>query len=130
MDLHIITIDGPSASGKTTVSQTVADNLGYSWVSTGVFYRALAYISKELHLEDEKLEQKLVDLVNDSWRVVMQKDKTALIVKGKDVTHELVTEEIGTRASIISVLPGVRKALLPRQRGAYKRSCKWLGCRR
>ncbi len=126
MSLKIITIDGPTASGKTTVSQIVADNLGYSWVSTGVFYRSLAYISQKIDLEDKLLEQKLVGLVNDSWQVIMKKDKTALILNGEDVTHNLSTEEIGTRASIISVLPGVRAALLPRQRELTKKAVNGL----
>ena len=43
----MVTIDGPAASGKTSVSRNVAQRLGWNWVSTGAFYRGLGYIAKE-----------------------------------------------------------------------------------
>ena len=89
------------------------DGAGYL---PGVFYRALAYISKDIDLKDKLLEQKLVKLVDGSWQVIMHKDKTALILNDEDVTSNLASEKIGTRASKISVLPGIRAALLSRQR--------------
>ena len=125
-DIIIVTIDGPSASGKTTVSKLVAEKLGWDFVCTGIFYRSLAYISRDISLDDHELVKKLVNLVSDFWKIEMQKEKTALILHGEDKTINLSSEEIGDRASKISVLPEIRKALLPRQRELIKQVSKGL----
>ena len=52
--LKVIAIDGPVASGKTSVSREVARILGWSWVSTGAFYRAIAFIIKQANIASRK----------------------------------------------------------------------------
>lgn len=113
---YVVTIDGPSASGKTSVSRELANSLGWKWVSTGSFYRGLALVAikEKIAFSDSK---KLVALANsDIWSVEMNADETSVMYRGNRVTSEIHLEEIGMFASQISQDPEVRKALLPLQR--------------
>jgi len=112
----IITIDGPAASGKTTVSRTLAVRHGWAWVSTGAFYRGLACIAARVGVsqEDEVALSKLC--VSDVWSVKMTTDQTRVFLGDEDVTSEIYKEENGTAASFISRYPKVRQNLLEAQR--------------
>lgn len=114
--IKIVTIDGPVASGKTSVSREVAKNLGWSWVSTGVFYRGLAFMASDtgMNLEDE---EGLINLISSKdWCVKMGNEMTHFYYKKIDITEKLPTESIGEIASKISQLQKVRQALLEPQR--------------
>ncbi len=112
----VITIDGPAASGKSSVSREIAKHLAWNWVSTGAFYRGLAYVSMQegTPSQDEKALAKLAK--SDCWSVEMTSEKTAVIYQMKDVTAEINSEKTGSIASIISQYPEVRAALLQAQR--------------
>jgi cytidylate kinase len=113
----IITIDGPAASGKSSLSRELAKRLGWKWVSTGAFYRALAFVAyqQKIDLSDAAA---LVHLAQqrELWSVRMDPDATRTIVRGQDVTQEIQSEDNGTRASQLSKIPEVRQALLKNQR--------------
>lgn len=119
---NIITIDGPAASGKSSVSRELAKRLGWKWVSTGAFYRGLAYVAlKEDLLLPEADAQKLAALAaSPVWSVRLDDDQTRVFYKNQDVTKEILSEENGTRASLISQIPEVRQALLQNQRNCAK----------
>lgn len=112
----IVTIDGPAASGKSSVSRELARRFGWSWLSTGAFYRGLAYIAHQskITLSDEKAVVRLAQGAN--WAVRMTPDETRVFLDNKDVTNEIGREDIGTIASQISSFPKVRLALLDAQR--------------
>lgn len=113
---YIVTIDGPAASGKTSVSRELSKRLGCRWVSTGVFYRGIAYIVHKLKM-DPNDEKKIVELIRTAdWEVQMDADTTRFIYEGLDVSGEVHKEEIGNVASKISSLKLVRKELLDAQR--------------
>ena len=99
----LITIDGPSASGKGTIAQKVAKHFNLPYLNSGALYRALAYLALEKGLNLEKHIEKIAALVN-------QIDLTALEDK------KLHTEEMGKSASIIAKQPLIRKALFDLQR--------------
>ena len=118
--LKLITIDGPSASGKSSVSREVARQLGWPWVSTGAFYRGLALVAlkKNVPASDEKA---LVDLACDSlWTIEMTPEDTLVLFRDLDVTGDIFGEKVGAMASQISQIPGVRAALLQRQRDCFQ----------
>ncbi len=116
----IITIDGPAASGKTTVSRELARRLALSWVSTGAFYRGLAYVATQLKC-DLSNEGEIIELVRSKrWSVEMTHKNTNVIFDGKDVTDLIMDEKVGAAASQISQFPGVRRELLPLQRNCVK----------
>ena len=112
----VITIDGPAASGKTSVSRELAHRLQCEWVSTGAFYRGLAFAAKELNvdLQDENTLGKLT--TSDQWKVVMNTQRTQVHFGNKDVTDLIAQEEVGFIASKISHYPKVRQGLLLPQR--------------
>ena len=120
----VVTIDGPSASGKTSVSREIARTLNWSWVSTGAFYKAVALIVKkqQIHQLDES---KIVDLIKTnwqkSWSVVMQPEKTAIHFEGHDMSDAASGENLADLASQISSFPRVREVLLQPQRDCLKK---------
>lgn len=118
----VVTIDGPAASGKTSVSRELARRLNWDWVSTGSFYRGLALVAMELNTDLEN-EKALADLaVSDIWRVEMGESRTHVFFKEQDVTEKISHESVGNIASKISHYPMVRASLLEGQRDCEKRT--------
>lgn len=115
----LITMDGPAASGKTSVSRELSKRLGWKWASTGAFYRGLAYVAlqEKVHLENEGELCRLMQ--NPKWEVHMAPDRTHFLYKGQDVTDQIYLEEIASAASIISSFPKFRAGLLQAQRNLY-----------
>jgi cytidylate kinase len=112
----IITIDGPAASGKSSVSRELARRYGWSWVSTGAFYRGLAYVAHHKGT-DMTNEDALVGVAHAPfWKILMTSESTHVILDGADITEEVGREETGSLASKISSFAKVRKALLDAQR--------------
>jgi CMP/dCMP kinase len=116
----VVTIDGPAASGKTSVSRDLARKLKWKWVSTGAFYRGLSLVAlaQKTDLKDEKALAKLAQ--SKIWRVEMQTDNTKVYFNDEDVTDRINDESVGTAASQVSQFPLVRAALLPLQRNCLK----------
>ena len=112
----VITIDGPAASGKSSVSRGLSKLFSIPWVSTGAFYRGLAYAALELKI-DLADKEKLSELaMSDIWRVQMTAEKTQVWFKDTDVTEKIGHESVGNVASVISHYPEVRSSLLDHQR--------------
>ena len=113
MNVPVICIDGPNASGKGAVSRAVAGRLGWHRLDSGVLYRALGLAAARRGLD--ATESGPLGLLAGDLDLEIRNDH--FLLDGQDVTHELATEEAGTRASRIAVLAPVRSALLERQRG-------------
>ncbi len=113
----VITIDGPAASGKSTVSRELAKRLGWQWVSTGSFYRGLAYVALQMGIALDDTAGLAQLAHSDVWSVRMDADRTRVFFKTNDVTDFISHEDVGSFASRISHYPEVRKALLQSQRG-------------
>jgi len=115
--IPVLTIDGPSGSGKGTISQLVAQRLGWHYLDSGALYRAVAIAAgwADLDLSDSSA---LVRCTFDT-QISFQGEETGdlrVIVNGVDATHELRTETAGAAASAIAAIPEVRAALKDRQR--------------
>ena len=111
-NIPIITIDGPVASGKGSVSAGVAKVLGFNVLDSGSLYRLTAYaaLKQQKHLEDEaQVEQTAVNL-----KAVFNDGK--ILLEEEDVTDAIRQEEVGLAASKVAVHPKVRKALYKLQR--------------
>lgn len=112
----VITIDGPAASGKSSVSRELARRLGWNWVSTGAFYRGLAFAALKLQIDLDDV-QALTDLTsNPAWSVRLADERTKVFFGEEDVTDLIAHEDVGNFASKVSHYPEVRKALLQVQR--------------
>ena len=113
----LITIDGPSASGKSSLSRSLADRLEWKWLSTGIFYRGLAFLALSKKTEDEKTIAGLID--TEDWSIRLNKEQSGFIYNKKDITPQVYTEEVDAFASKLAKFPLVRKALLPYQRNCF-----------
>lgn len=112
----IITIDGPSGSGKGTLSQKLAQHFGYHLLDSGALYRlvALASMKKNVDLHDQSAVAQVAATLDVRFTVVG--DTTRILLAGEDVTDQIRTEAVGMNASQVAAYTGVRMALLERQR--------------
>jgi CMP/dCMP kinase len=113
----VMTIDGPSGSGKGTVSRAAARALGWALLDSGALYRlvALAGRQKGVDLADEPGLARLARAADMAFGSGSSGEEVVRL-DGKDVTGPIRTEEAGNDASKVAALPGVRAALLERQR--------------
>lgn len=112
----VITLDGPSGSGKGTLSQLVARRLGFHLLDSGALYRlvALSAVKHSTDLQDEKAVAALAAALDVKFDVHGDSAKTFL--SGEDVTAAIRQEDIGMNASLVAAYPLVRAALLQRQK--------------
>ena len=115
--IPVIAIDGPSASGKGTVAQRVAQQLGYHFLDSGAMYRLLGLAAQQRGIALDA-EAQLADLAG---QIDIRFEGNDIWLDGAKVSNELRTEEAGSAASKIAALPKVRAALLDKQR-AFRRA--------
>lgn len=116
----IIAIDGPAASGKSTLGRTLADKLGYLFFDTGVMYRAITWLvlNRDIDLRDEVAVTRLAEEAQIDVRPPSKDDGRAcdVIIEGRDITWDARGPEIDANVSLVSAYPGVRRALSAQQR--------------
>ncbi|HLA75318.1 MAG TPA: (d)CMP kinase [Gammaproteobacteria bacterium] len=132
----VIAVDGPGGSGKGTVSQLVAHTLGWHFLDSGALYRlvALAAAQQAVSLEDEAALAELAGQLDIQFLFPVVKGlplagmnghappelETKIMLDGQEVTKLLRGEDCASAASRVAVLPGLRAALLERQK-AFRR---------
>ena len=116
----IIAIDGPAASGKSTLGRRLADSLGYLFFDTGVMYRAVTWIALQrgVNVRDEEAVTTLAEKIQIDVAPASKPDGRVcdVIVEGKDVTWETRRPEVDANVSIVSAYRGVRNAMSKQQR--------------
>lgn len=108
----VVTVDGPAASGKGTVAQRVAQALGWHYLDSGALYRLVALCA----LRDGVDPEDAARLASLAAGLDAAFDGAVVRLRGADVTDALRQEAVSTAASRVAVHPGVRAALLARQR--------------
>src|SRR5688572_10561447 len=116
-DVPVITIDGPSGSGKGTVSRAVASALGWHFLDSGALYRlvALAASRQGVNPEDAAAQAQVAAKMDVQF-ATRPDGAEQVLLEGQDVTAALRSEQTGNAASKVAAVPQVRAALVERQR--------------
>ena len=115
-DVPVITIDGPSASGKGTVATLLAQELGWYVLDSGALYRltALDCMKRKVDLEDQELVAEVANALSVKFL------PEGIFLHGEDVTDSIESEQVGAIASKIAVYPQLRATLLQSQRNCRR----------
>jgi cytidylate kinase len=108
----VVAIDGPAGSGKSTVARELASRLGFVYVDTGAMYRAVALLSlrRGVSLDDAAAVEEVATTAN--LHFVPDSGQNRLFAGDLDVTESIRTPEISQASSIVSAVPGVRRAMV------------------
>lgn len=117
----IIAIDGPSASGKSTLGRMLARALNLLYIDTGSMYRAVALAVIDADLDPSNTEA--VTALANEIDIDLQGDPDSLkvLLNGREVTEQIRTESVTAMSSVVSTIPGVRRAMVARQRAMGQR---------
>src|SRR6185503_17031704 len=117
----IIAIDGPSASGKSTLGRMLARALNLLYLDTGSMYRAVALATIDNQIDPTDAEA--VTALANAIDIDLEGDPDSLkvLLAGRDVTERIRREDVTAMSSIVSVIPGVRRAMVARQRAMGQR---------
>lgn len=116
----VIAIDGPAGSGKSTIARRVADKLGFLYIDTGAMYRAVGLwaLGTGVALDDSpRLEQ-----LARAARIELSSSPPRVVLNGEDITDAIRAPEVSDAASRVSAAPGVRRALVEKQRELGERT--------
>ncbi|EHY77502.1 MULTISPECIES: (d)CMP kinase [Stutzerimonas stutzeri subgroup] len=114
----VITIDGPSGSGKGTVAALLAGELGWNFLDSGALYRLLAFAARNhgVDLTNEEALKVLAEHLDVQFGAARDGHGMIIILEGEEVTESIRNEQVGAGASQVAALPVVRTALLQRQK--------------
>lgn len=110
--IPVITIDGPSGTGKGTIGQKLAEHLGWHFLDSGALYRVLAYAATQQEIDFNDVD-KLVTLAHN---LQLRFEGGGVILSGENISNDIRTEYCAQNASKIAAVPEVREALLACQR--------------
>src|SRR4026207_1684608 len=117
----IIAIDGPSGSGKSTLGRLLARALKLLYIDTGSMYRAVALAVLEGNVDPTDPEA--VTALANEIEIDLEGDPDSLsvLLNGRDITEQIRTDRVTEMSSVVSTIPGVRRAMVERQRALGKR---------
>lgn len=117
---NIIAIDGPAASGKSTLGYRLAEMLNYLYFDTGVMYRAVTWLVLDRHVDphDEAAVTALAEQTSIDVRPPSVADGRPcdVLIEGRDITWDIRQPEVESLVSVVAAYPGVRRALTAQQR--------------
>ncbi len=117
----IIAIDGPSASGKSTLGRMLARELHLLYLDTGSMYRAVALATIEAGIDPADREAVVSIAAGADIDLKGDPESLKVLLNGRDVTEEIRSESVTEMSSIVSTIPGVRRAMVARQRALGQR---------
>jgi len=114
----IIAIDGPAASGKTTVGKILAEQLGFQFLDTGMMYRAITLLALEqnINITDEESLSKAAERTSFTFSQIVQGQLPILLTDSEDISARLFSDYVDRFVSQVSTMPRVRHELVIKQR--------------
>jgi cytidylate kinase len=114
----VVAIDGPAGAGKSTIAKRLAERLGFTYIDTGAMYRAVALwaIRQKVNLDDMHRTEQL------AMAAEIDLARGRILLNGEDITDAIRTQEVSDGASKVAVIPGVRRALVAKQRAIGERT--------
>lgn len=112
----VIAVDGPSGSGKSSISKESANRLGFNFLDTGAMYRSLTWFCDQEKLTDEET---IIEIINNhgfTLDISIDPLIDQVKVNGNDVTKIIREDGITSKVSVYAAMPGLRKFLVAKQR--------------
>lgn len=120
----VIAVDGPSGSGKSSISKETANRLGFNFLDTGAMYRSVTWFCITENLDEEDLIMERINNKDFILDISTEPLKDQVKVNGQDVTKIIREEEITSRVSHFAAMPKIRQFLVSKQRELVKaRNC-------
>ena len=114
----VVAIDGPAGAGKSTIAKRLAARLGFTYIDTGAMYRAVALWALRQNVDpSDRHRMEQLALASD-----IELAPGRIILNGEDVTEAIRTHEVSSAASKCAVIPGVRRAMVDKQRAIGERT--------
>jgi cytidylate kinase len=114
----VVAIDGPAGAGKSTIAKRVAARLGFTYIDSGAMYRAVALWALRQNVDPGDMHR----MEQLSMAAEIELSPGRIRLNGEDVTDAIRTPEVSGGASKVAVIPGVRRALVAKQRAMGERS--------
>jgi CMP/dCMP kinase len=114
----VVAIDGPAAAGKSTIAKRLAERLGFTYIDTGAMYRAVALWALRQNVDPGDMHR--VEQLAMAAEIELTPGRIRL--NGEDVTDAIRTQEVSGGASRVAVIPGVRRAMVAKQREMGERT--------
>jgi cytidylate kinase len=110
----VIAIDGPAGAGKSTIARRLATRLGFTYIDSGAMYRAVALWALRQKLDPS--DRHRMEQLALAAAISLEGDGSRVVLNGEDVTETLRAPEVSRAASLVATIPGVRRALVEKQR--------------
>lgn len=114
----VVAIDGPAGAGKSTIARRLAERLGFTYIDTGAMYRAVALWALRQSVDPSDMHR--MEQLALAAEIGLSPGRIHL--NGEDITEAIRTPEVSSAASRIAVIPGVRRAMVAKQRDVGERS--------
>jgi cytidylate kinase len=114
----VVAIDGPAGAGKSTIAKRVAARLGFTYIDSGAMYRAVALWALRQKVDTGDMHR----MEQLAMAAEIELSPGRIRLNGEDVTDAIRTPEVSGGASKVAVIPGVRRALVAKQRAMGERS--------
>ena len=116
----VIAIDGPAGAGKSTMARRLAARLGFVYIDSGAMYRAVALWA--MRQDADTTDMHRMEQLALAADIELQPAGPSVVLNGEDVTAAIRAAEVGKQASVVAAIPGVRRALVEKQRALGART--------